>query len=84
MPDAESSANQSPNLAGPGRFGQFRGVERAQFRLGAQGVECYWKTICESRIPVVVNFKEFRTPSLLFWNVYYNTACGYIDKNILD
>ena len=27
---------------------------------------------------------EFRTPSLLFWNVYYNTACGYIDKNILD
>jgi len=44
----------------------------------------YWKTIRESRIPVVVNFKEFRTPSLLFWNVYYNTACSYIDKNILD
>jgi hypothetical protein len=30
------------------------------------------------------NFKEFRTPSLRFWKVYYNAVCRYIDKNILD
>jgi hypothetical protein len=30
------------------------------------------------------NFKEFRTPSLLLWKVYYNAVCSYIDKNILD
>jgi hypothetical protein len=30
------------------------------------------------------NFKEFRTPSLLFWKIYYNTVCSYIDKHILD
>jgi len=30
------------------------------------------------------NFKEFRTPSLLLWKVYYNAVCNYIDKNILD
>jgi hypothetical protein len=29
------------------------------------------------------NFKEFRTPSLLLWKVYYNAVCSYIDKNIL-
>ncbi len=30
------------------------------------------------------NFKEFRTPSLLFWRSYYNAVCSYLDKNILD
>jgi hypothetical protein len=30
------------------------------------------------------NFKEFRTPSLLFWKIYYNAVCSYIDKHILD
>ena len=30
------------------------------------------------------NYKEFRTPSLLLWKVYYNAVCRYIDKNILD
>jgi len=30
------------------------------------------------------NFKEFRTPSLLLWKVYYNAVCNYIDKNILE
>ena len=29
------------------------------------------------------NFKEFRTPSLLFWKIYYNAVCSYIDKHIL-
>ena len=33
---------------------------------------------------IEANFKEFRTPSLLFWKVYYNAVCSYIDKNILD
>ena len=33
---------------------------------------------------VDANFKEFRTPSLLLWKVYYNAVCRYIDKNILD
>jgi hypothetical protein len=30
------------------------------------------------------NFKEFRTPSLLLWKIYYNAVCSYIDKHILD
>jgi hypothetical protein len=30
------------------------------------------------------DFKEFRTPSLLLWKVYYNAICQYIDKHILD
>jgi hypothetical protein len=33
---------------------------------------------------IEANFKEFRTPSLLLWKVYYNAVCNYIDKNILD
>jgi hypothetical protein len=42
------------------------------------------KMVLEDEQYIEANFKEFRTPSLLFWNVYYNTACSYIDKNILD
>ena len=42
------------------------------------------KMTLEGEQYIDANFKEFRTPSLLFWNVYYNTACSYIDKNILD
>jgi hypothetical protein len=42
------------------------------------------KMVLESEQYIDANFKEFRTPSLLFWNVYYNAACSYIDKNILD
>ena len=42
------------------------------------------KMVLEDEQYIDANFKEFRTPSLLFWNVYYNTACSYIDKNILD
>ena len=38
----------------------------------------------ESEQYIDANFKEFRTPSLLFWKVYYNAVCSYIDKNILD
>jgi hypothetical protein len=33
---------------------------------------------------IAANFKEFRTPSLLLWKVYYNAVCSYIDKSILD
>jgi len=33
---------------------------------------------------VDASFKEFRTPSLLFWKTYYNAVCSYVDKNILD
>jgi hypothetical protein len=33
---------------------------------------------------IEASFKEFRTPSLLFWKVYYDAVCSYIDKNILD
>ena len=40
--------------------------------------------VLEDEQYIDANFKEFRTPSLLFWNVYYNTASSYIDKNILD
>jgi len=29
------------------------------------------------------NFKEFRTPSLLLWKLYYNAVCNYVDKHIL-
>ena len=38
----------------------------------------------ESEEYIEANFKEFRTPSLLLWKVYYNAVCSYIDKNILD
>ena len=38
----------------------------------------------ESEQYIDANFKEFRTPSLLFRKVYYNAVCGYIDKHILD
>jgi hypothetical protein len=38
----------------------------------------------ESEQYIEANFKEFRTPSLLFWKAYYNAVCSYIDKNILD
>jgi hypothetical protein len=40
--------------------------------------------VLESEEYIEANFKEFRTPSLLFWKVYYNAVCSYIDKNILD
>jgi hypothetical protein len=33
---------------------------------------------------IEANFKEFRTPSLLLWKLYYSAVCSYIDKNILD
>jgi hypothetical protein len=42
------------------------------------------KMVLENEQYIEANFKKFRTPSLLFWKVYYNTACSYIDKNILD
>jgi hypothetical protein len=42
------------------------------------------KMVLENEQYVDANFKEFRTPSLLFWKVYYNAVCSYIDKNILD
>jgi len=42
------------------------------------------KMVLENEQYIDANFKEFRTPSLLFWRVYYNAACSYIDKNILD
>ena len=42
------------------------------------------KMVLEDEQYIAANFKEFRTPSLLFWKVYYNAACSYIDKNILD
>jgi hypothetical protein len=42
------------------------------------------KMALESEQYIDPNFKEFRTPSLLFWRTYYNAVCSYIDKNILD
>jgi hypothetical protein len=42
------------------------------------------KMVLESEQYIDANFKEFRTPSLLLWKVYYNAVCSYIDKNILD
>ena len=42
------------------------------------------KMVLENEQYIDANFKEFRTPSLLFWKVYYNAVCSYIDKNILD
>ena len=42
------------------------------------------KMVLEDEQYIDANFKEFRTPSLLFWKVYYNAVCNYIDKNILD
>ena len=29
-------------------------------------------------------FKEYRTPGLFLWKVYYNRVRAYIDKSILD
>ena len=40
--------------------------------------------VLEGEQYIEANFKEFRTPSLLFWKLYYNAVCSYIDKNILD
>lgn len=42
------------------------------------------KMVLENEQYVEANFKEFRTPSLLLWKVYYNGVCSYVDKNILD
>ena len=42
------------------------------------------KMVLEDEQYIDANFKEFRTPSLLLWKVYYNAVCNYIDKNILD
>lgn len=42
------------------------------------------KMVLEDEQYIEANFKEFRTPSLLFWKTYYNAVCSYIDKNILD
>jgi hypothetical protein len=42
------------------------------------------KMVLENEQYIDANFKEFRTPSLLMWKAYYNAACSYIDKNILD
>ena len=42
------------------------------------------KQVLESEQYIDANFKEFRTPSLLLWKVYYNAVCRYIDKSILD
>jgi hypothetical protein len=42
------------------------------------------KLVLENEQYIDANFKEFRTPSLLLWKVYYNAVCTYIDKNILD
>jgi len=33
---------------------------------------------------VDADFKEFRTPSLLLWKVYYKAVCDYVEQNILD
>jgi hypothetical protein len=42
------------------------------------------KMVLEDEQYIDANFKDFRTPSLLLWKVYYNAVCSYIDKNILD
>jgi len=42
------------------------------------------KMVLEDEQYIEANFKDFRTPSLLLWKVYYNAVCSYIDKNILD
>ena len=38
----------------------------------------------ESEQYIDASFKEFRSPSMLLWRVYYDTVCRYIDKNVLD
>jgi hypothetical protein len=40
--------------------------------------------VLEGEQYIDASFKEFRTPSLFLWKVYYNAVCNYIDKNILD
>ena len=42
------------------------------------------KPVLEGEQYVDASFREFRTPGLLLWKVYYNAVCDYIDKNILD
>ena len=42
------------------------------------------RQVLEGEQYIEANFKEFRTPSLLFWKVYYNAVCSYIDKSVLD
>jgi hypothetical protein len=38
--------------------------------------------VLEGEEYIAANFKEFRTPGLLFWKTYYNAVCAYIDKKI--
>ena len=42
------------------------------------------RQVLEGEQYIEANFKEFRTPSLLLWKLYYNAVCSYVDKNILD
>ena len=42
------------------------------------------RQVLEGEEYIAANFKEFRTPGLLFWKTYYNAVCAYIDKKILD
>jgi hypothetical protein len=42
------------------------------------------RQVLEAEQYIAANFKEFRTPSLLFWKVYYNAVCTFIDENVLD
>ena len=42
------------------------------------------RQVLEGEEYIAANFKEFRTPGLLFWKTYYDAVCAYIDKNILD
>jgi len=42
------------------------------------------RQVLEGEEYIAASFKEFRTPSLLFWKTYYDAVCSYIDKNILD
>jgi len=38
------------------------------------------KMVLEDEQYIAANFKEFRTPSLLFWKVYYDAACSISTK----
>ena len=40
--------------------------------------------VLEGERYIDASFKEFRTPSLLFWKTYYDAVCRYVDKKILD
>jgi len=40
--------------------------------------------VLEDEDYIDADFKEFRTPSMLLWSVYYSAVCKELDKLLAD